>query len=976
MAGKGSDIIKIGFDYRASLNKFKQETENTFNDVQKEGKRIVIKLNANDTEILNKIEKLQKTKFKNLSLEFDDKPLDRQIQLLDDLQKMILNIVGLFNKGYKTDDIIDVSKSLADFDKLEKRIKDVEQKYDDLSKKDFGKSGKDISLVDNKDFKELSKEIDNVKMDIKNLQDTISQLNQGSVSDSKFFDELQAKLSSVSEETINLTDNLINLQKTYKSIPNSNENSGRKKDNEKYKQISEDDYTNNALSYASKVNKLLSDKSYNILGNSVSTELVDGFVKVNAKIKDITGTWKSFSAKVDADGKVFNQRFKTITKGIAQLEYELKNINSTDVLVKDESKTAAQRKAYNELTDAIKNYSNISKRIANENPFEGDYEEAVRLENKIEELQNHPFLSQKQIETAQRSIERLGVSIDNITNKLNASKSDAISNTSKKINAFNVNGFSSNDFNNKYGSQINDLNTQLMHGEISIKNYNTECNKLINAFDKVVKSGSKIGDISVAFNEAEAVAHRFSESQFSGATLIEKGVMKTKNGISSMTDTIRLQNGEIRKLKYTYTDGFMAMSDVTTKFKVQASGLTRVFDELKQKVGDLITYWTANLLNPYDLLVPLRSAVSNVIDLNTEFTDLAKVSDASIRQLYNDFDDFSTIAKDVGGTITDTISATADWSRNGYGLPDSEELARVALIYKNVGDGIDIDAANESLISTLRGFRLEAEDAMHIIDVFNEVSNNEAISSSGIGEALQRSAASFNAANTSLEKSVALITATNSVLQDTSKTGNMWRTVSARLRGAETELKEMGEDTDGLVKSTSKLRELVKGITGFDIMVDKNTFKDIYDIVLGIGKEWQSLNDIDRAALLEALSGKQQSNALAATLNNVNILEKAYKEATDAEGSAMREQKKYQESVQYSIERTKASLEELSNDFMSSNFLKGIIDFGDGAINVLDNLLSILGSFPTVIGSIMGSLTLFKNIGRHNVVLTISLSIV
>lgn len=887
MAGKGSDIIKIGFDYRASLNKFKQETENTFNDVQKEGKRIVIKLNANDTEILNKIEKLQKTKFKNLSLEFDDKPLDRQIQLLDDLQKMVLNIVNLFNKGYKTDDIIDTTKTLSEIDKLTKKFDDINQKYDELSKKVTNDSGKDISLVNNKDFKKLSTEIDNVKMDIKNLQDTISQLNQDVVSNSNFSDKLQDGLSSISNEVVELTSNLKKLQDTYNNL-STNSNAAKKK---------------------------------------------------------------------ESNPKASTKNKQTVEKT-------------------DPQKLAAQRKAYNELTDAIKNYSNISKRIANENPFEGDYEEAVRLENKIEELQNHPLLSQKQIETTQRSIERLGVSIDNITNKLNASKSDAISNTSKKINAFNVNGFSSNDFNSKYGSQISDLNTQLMHGEISIKNYNTECNKLISAFDKVVKSGSKIGDISVAFNEAEAVAHRFSESQFSGATLIEKGVMKTKNGISSMTDTIRLQNGEIRKLKYTYTDGFMAMSDVTTKFKVQASGLTRVFDELKQKVGDLITYWTANLLNPYDLLVPLRSAVSNVIDLNTEFTDLAKVSDASIRQLYNDFDDFSTIAKDVGGTITDTISATADWSRNGYGLPDSEELARVALIYKNVGDGIDIDAANESLISTLRGFRLEAEDAMHIIDVFNEVSNNEAISSSGIGEALQRSAASFNAANTSLEKSVALITATNSVLQDTSKTGNMWRTVSARLRGAETELKEMGEDTDGLVKSTSKLRELVKGITGFDIMVDKNTFKDIYDIVLGIGKEWQSLNDIDRAALLEALSGKQQSNALAATLNNVNILEKAYKEATDAEGSAMREQKKYQESVQYSIERTKASLEELSNDFMSSNFLKGIIDFGDGAINVLDNLLSILGSFPTVIGSIMGSLTLFKNIGRHNVVLTISLSIV
>ena len=887
MAGKGSDIIKIGFDYRASLNKFKQETDNTFDDLKKEGKRIVINLNANDTDIKSKIDKLQKTKFKNLTLEFDNKPIDRQIELLDDLQKMILNIVSLFNKGYKTDDIIDVSKSLADFDKLEKRIKDVEQKYDDLSKKDFGKSGKDISLVDNKDFKELSKEIDNVKMDIKNLQDTISQLNQDVVSNSNFSDKLQDGLSSISNEVVELTSNLKKLQDTYNNL-STNSNTGKRKESKP---------------------------------------------KPSAK-------------------------------------------NKQNVEKIDPQKLAAQKKAYNELTDAIRNYSDISKRIANENPFEGDYEEAVRLENKIEELQNHPLLSQSQIDLAQRSIERLGISIDDITNKLKASKSNAISNIFNKINAFDVNGFSSNDFNSKYGSQIENLNSQLTRGEISIKNYNVECNKLISAFDKVVKAGSKVGDVSVAFDEAEAVAHRFSESQFSGATLIEKGVMKTKNGISSMTDTIRLQNGEIRKLKYTYTDGFMAMSDVTSKFKVQASGLTRVYDELKQKVGDLITYWTANLLNPYDLLVPLRSAVSNVINLNTEFTDLAKVSDASIRQLYNDFDDFSTIAKDVGGTISDTISTTADWSRNGYGLPDSEELARVALIYKNVGDGIDIDAANESLISTLRGFRLEAEDAMHIIDVFNEVSNNEAISSSGIGEALQRSAASFNAANTSLEKSVALVTATNSVLQDTSKTGNMWRTVSARLRGAETELKEMGEDTEGLIKSTSKLRELVKGITGFDIMLDENTFKDIYEIVLGIGKEWQGLNDIDRAALLEALSGKQQSNALAATLNNIDILEKAYKEATDAEGSAMREQEKYQESVQYSIERTKASLEELSNDFMSSNFLKGIIDFGDGAINVLDNLLSILGSFPTVIGSIMGSLTLFKNIGRRNVVLTISLSIV
>ena len=323
----------------------------------------------------------------------------------------------------------------------------------------------------------------------------------------------------------------------------------------------------------------------------------------------------------------------------------------------------------------------------------------------------------------------------------------------------------------------------------------------------------------------------------------------------------------------------------------------------------------------------------------------------------------------MGATISDTISATSDWSRNGYNIPDSKELAEVALLYKNVGDGIDIDTANESLISTLKGFQLQADQAEHIIDVFNEVSNNEAISSAGIGTALQRSAASFNAANTSLEKSVALVTATNTVLQDEEKTGNMWKTVSARLRGAKTELTDMGEDTDGLVESTSKLRDLVKGITGFDIMKDENTYKDIYDIVIGIGEKWNDLNDIDRASLLESLAGKNQSNALAAALSNVDVLKKAYGEATNAEGSAREEQEEWEKSVQYSIDKAKASLEELANDFLSSDFLKGLIDAGQTLIEILDFIIKDLGTIPTLIAGISGYLSLKNNVGLDKNVL-------
>lgn len=49
--------------------------------------------------------------------------------------------------------------------------------------------------------------------------------------------------------------------------------------------------------------------------------------------------------------------------------------------------------------------------------------------------------------------------------------------------------------------------------------------------------------------------------------------------------------------------------------------------------------------------------------------------------------------------------------------------------------------------------------------------------SKGIGEALQRSAATFHAANTSLPEAIALITGTNSVVQDPDRVGNMWKTI-------------------------------------------------------------------------------------------------------------------------------------------------------------------------------------------------------
>lgn len=139
--------------------------------------------------------------------------------------------------------------------------------------------------------------------------------------------------------------------------------------------------------------------------------------------------------------------------------------------------------------------------------------------------------------------------------------------------------------------------------------------------------------------------------------------------------------------------------------------------------------------------------------------------------------------------------------------------------------------------------------------------------------------------------------------------------------------------------------------------------ENVENIVLGIGEKWQDLSDIDRASLLEALAGKQQSNALAAALSNIDILKKSYEEATNAEGSAREENEEYSKSIQASIDLAQAKLEQLANDTLNSNFLKGAIDAGGKLIEVLDGIVKSGNAIPVVATAIAAAFS-FKNVGR------------
>lgn len=362
----------------------------------------------------------------------------------------------------------------------------------------------------------------------------------------------------------------------------------------------------------------------------------------------------------------------------------------------------------------------------------------------------------------------------------------------------------------------------------------------------------------------------------------------------------------------------------------------------------------------------IKQMVTAVREIDAAMTELKKVTDETNATYDKFLANAGARAKKVGASISDVVTATADFARLGYDIDKASVLADTAIIYKNIGDGIeDITTASESIISTMQAFGIEASNAMSIVDKFNEVGNNFAISSAGIGEAMQRSAAAMASANNTIDETIALITAANTIVQDPDSVGTTMKTVSMYLRAAKTEAEEAGESTEGMANSVSELRDAILDLTGqkVDIQIDENTFKSTYQILQELSQVWDSLTDISQANLLEMIGGKRNANVVSALLENFSVAEKALKSSMDSAGSALAENEKHLESINGKIEIFKATFQELAMNFISSDFVKGIVDFGTGLLEVLNavaKLMDALGGLNTVLYVTLSLLAMSK----------------
>lgn len=459
-------------------------------------------------------------------------------------------------------------------------------------------------------------------------------------------------------------------------------------------------------------------------------------------------------------------------------------------------------RAYERLLSTLEQIHSLEQNIAKLMNQGGNTNQITELENQLNNLiatyQNLMNIMQTNLTVDQWA--SIDSEIDNAENKmasLQAKFQDIREDLARDINIRLDNGTFDNDISNitskfeklqnksvEMRTAMGEVNSALSRMQVSSETGNVD--NLINAYEDYVRALRAVKnqlDINSRTEKDAASAQKLADESAAFQSKIDAWLTKNSAAAekfgSAMLE-LRAQAESCDKVTLDHLKAQFNQLDAeagAAGLKMQTFG-----DKIKEQFKKYSAYFGVAELFMY-AEQGLRSMFEQVKSIDTAMTELKKVTnetDASYNQFLSNA---AQRSKEIGTTIDGLVSSTADFARLGYSFKESQGLAEVANIYAVVGDEIDgVEGATQSLVSTLAAFKGEIGDmsndefALSIVDKMNEVANNYAISSGGIGEALQRSASSMAAANNSLDETIAMITAANEVAQNPEKVGNAMKT--------------------------------------------------------------------------------------------------------------------------------------------------------------------------------------------------------
>lgn len=691
----------------------------------------------------------------------------------------------------------------------------------------------------------------------------------------------------------------------------------------------------------------------NLFGKTDLSEVISQLTIIVNKLDEISTSANNFTNvfKNGLDVNTSIQEVIDLTNRVKELETELAKIkNVTPATVSPASETNISSASTESVTNSIKEENNV-------------------LEQNTQKVKEN---TQAKEQNANANLNKYNKRLDSYNGKVDKYQAT--------INRFNDGGWTSNTYLENVQAVKN-----------AVHEYETLLNELKGKDASLVTSDdiSKLDEYEKKIKDTIATVTNMSASEkgynfVSGQKELDK-IHKLLNENSKMSSEAKA------KIKAYYAEiesGNPSMSldkihgEILKIYnaEVEAGRAGRtLWDTLKNSGFHQLAAQMAGMFGFYDVINLGKEGFNVVRELNTALTEMRKVSDETVQSLKDYQATTFDTADAVGTTAKQIQNSTADWMRLGESMNQAAESAKDANVLLNVSEFEGIDEATESLVSMSQAYK--DLDKMDIIDVLNNIGNNYSISTDGLATALKDSASALVTANNDLNEAVSLTTAGNAITQDPSKVGAGLRTISLRLVGTEEakqELSDLGEETDGMITTVSKLRDTIMDATkaassdgkGFDILDSNGNYKSTYEIMQGLADLYDNIVKKDKELgtnnlnlLLETIAGKNRANIAASILQNGDMLRSVYEDAQNSEGSAEKELNSYLDSIDGKMAQLENRAQEFWFKVIDSETIKNGIDLLSTLLKGATDFVDTVGLLPTIFTGVAAAFS-FKNVGR------------
>lgn len=365
-------------------------------------------------------------------------------------------------------------------------------------------------------------------------------------------------------------------------------------------------------------------------------------------------------------------------------------------------------------------------------------------------------------------------------------------------------------------------------------------------------------------------------------------------------------------------------------------------DTIKKVFNYVLVYKGFQLLSE-----GIQQAIDTMKDLDKAFTDIQMVTGDSDEATAELAQEYNALAKQMGSTTQEVAEGASEWLRQGKTAAETTELLKASMTLSKVG-AIESSQATELLTSSLNGYKLEAEDAMSVVDKISAIDLAAATSSEELAIALARTANSANDANVSFDKLLAMIGTVSSVTRKSASTiGESFKTIFARMSNV-----AAGKETDDEGES---LNDVEKTLTKLDIKLRDSVgqWRSFEAVLDEVAEKWNNgvFNDVEKSQIATAIAGVRQQENFRALMNNWEDVKTLTNVAADSTGSASQKMETYLDSVEAKTNELKATWEEFIMSLGQTESYKGFLDL---CMWLLKNVPTIVGSITTLVVALKG----------------------